>query len=98
MHMSGSKREGDEHIDTNVTATIEAVVLTDKQEVWDTVRLLAAYHADGPDRHEAVTPVAVGPGVPAGILSLLQYEHLTSHVLLLVANPAGDRDTYDLVI
>lgn len=47
------------------------------------------HHFDGPDRHEAVTPVAVGPGVPAGVLSLLQYEHLTSQVLLLITQPAG---------
>jgi len=43
-------------------------------------------HADGSDRHHAVTPVAVGPGVPAGVLSLLQHEHLTSQVLLLVTH------------
>lgn len=51
--------------------------------------MLFTHHADGPDRHEAVTPVAVGPGVPAGILALLQDEHLTVHVLLLIAHPAG---------
>ncbi len=54
--------------------------------------LIMTYHSDGPDRHNAVTPVAVGPGVPAGILSLLQNEHLTSHVLLLISHPARETD------
>lgn len=39
-----------------------------------------------------VTPVAVGPGVPAGILSLLQHEHLTSQVLLLITHPGSTLD------
>ena len=47
------------------------------------------HHADGPDWHEAVTPVAVGPGVPARVLSLLQNEHLAGQVLLLITHPAG---------
>lgn len=50
------------------------------------------YHPERSDWHDAVAPVAVGPGVPAGVLSFLQYEHLTGHVLLLIPNPAGEAD------
>lgn len=50
------------------------------------------YHPERSDWHDAVTPVAVGPGVPAGVLSFLQYEHLTGHVLLLIPDPAGEAD------
>lgn len=53
--------------------------------------LIPTHHADRPDRHHAITPVAVGPGVPAWVLSLLQHEHLTSHVLLLITHPAVHR-------
>ena len=48
------------------------------------------HHADGPDGHHAVTPVAVGPGIPTGVLSLLQHEHLSAHVLHLITHPAGE--------
>lgn len=50
------------------------------------------YHPERSDWHDAVAPVAVGPGVPAGVLSFLQYEHLTGHVLLLIPDPAGEAD------
>ena len=50
------------------------------------------HHADGPDGHHAVTPVAVGPGIPAGVLSLLQHEHLSAHVLHLITHPAGEEE------
>lgn len=48
------------------------------------------YHADGPQRHEAVAAVRVAPGVPARILPLLQDEHLAAEVGLLEGNEAGE--------
>lgn len=49
------------------------------------------HHADRPDGHDAVTPVAVGPGVPAWVLPLLQDEHLAAQVLLLISHPSGGK-------
>lgn len=46
-------------------------------------------HANRPDGHEAIAAVAVGPGVPARVLSPLQDEHLTTHVLLLITHPGS---------
>lgn len=48
------------------------------------------HHADWPDGHDAVTPVAVGPGVPARVFPFLQYEHLAGQVLLLITHPSGE--------
>lgn len=47
------------------------------------------YHADRPEGQQVVVPLAVAPGVPAGVLSLLQNEHLTTEVHLLKAHEAG---------
>lgn len=52
---------------------------------------MRTHHADWPDGHDAVTPVAVGPGVPARVFPLLQNEHLASQVLLLVTHPSGEK-------
>ena len=46
------------------------------------------YHADGPKGQQVVVLLAVAPGVPARILSLLQDVHLTAEVHLLVAHKA----------
>lgn len=53
--------------------------------------LPSTHHSDGTHGHEAVAPVAAGPGVPARVLALLQDEHLPTHVGLLVGHPAGER-------
>lgn len=50
----------------------------------------SAYHADGPEGHEAVAAVGVAPGIPARILSLFQDEHLPTEVSLLKGNKAGE--------
>lgn len=47
-----------------------------------------AYHSDGSEGHHVVVLHAVAPGVPAGVLSLLQDVHLTAEVHLLVADEA----------
>lgn len=46
------------------------------------------YHADGPEGQQVVVLLAVAPGVPAGVLALLQDEHLTAEVHLLEAYKA----------
>ena len=51
---------------------------------------MSAYHADGPEGHEAVAAVGVAPGVPARILSLLQDEHLPTEVSLLKGDKAEE--------
>lgn len=48
------------------------------------------YHADRPEGQQVVILLAVGPGVPAGILALLQDEHLTTEVYLLKAHKAEE--------
>lgn len=78
-------------------ATFQAVFLHIPSKVAELKTWEDKYHSNGSDWHHAVTPVAVGPGIPAGVLSLLQHEHLTSHILLLVTHPAeqiGRRDVY----
>lgn len=52
------------------------------------------YHFDRPERQQVVVLLAVAPGVPARILSLLQDVHLAAEVHLLEANiPAGRADS-----
>lgn len=46
------------------------------------------YHADRPEGQQVVIPLAVAPGVPTGVLALLQDEHLTTEVHLLIAHEA----------
>lgn len=47
-----------------------------------------SYHEDRPDGQQVVVLLAVAPGVPAGVLALLQDEHLTTEVYLLKAHKA----------
>lgn len=48
------------------------------------------YHADRPEGQQVVILLAVAPGVPAGVLALLQDEHLTTEVHLLKAHEAKE--------
>ncbi len=48
------------------------------------------YHADGSEGQQVVVLLAVAPGVPAGVLALLQDEHLTAEVHLLKAHKAEE--------
>lgn len=50
------------------------------------------YHSDGPEGQQVIVLLAVAPGVPAGILSLLQDVHLTAEVHLLEAHEAADEE------
>lgn len=45
------------------------------------------YHFDGAEGEDAVIAPAVGPGIPARILALLQHELLTLTAGLLVPHP-----------
>lgn len=49
------------------------------------------YHADRPEGQQVVVPLAVAPGIPTGVLALLQDEHLTAEVHLLITNEAEKR-------
>lgn len=51
---------------------------------------LVRYHADGPEGQQVVVLLAVAPGVPAGVLALLQDEHLPTEVYLLEAYKAEE--------
>lgn len=48
------------------------------------------YHADWPEGQQVVVLLTVAPGVPAGILALLQDEHLSAEVHLFEAHEAED--------
>ena len=48
------------------------------------------YHADGPEGQQVVVLLAVAPRVPAGVLALLQDEHLSAEVHLLIAHEAEE--------
>lgn len=55
------------------------------------------YHSDRPEGQQVVIPLAVAPGVPAGILALLQNVHLTAEVHLLKSNEAaGNTESGDI--
>ena len=62
-----------------------------KEEISENLKALDSfYHFDGPEGEQVVVLLAVAPGVPAGVLSLLQDVHLTAEVHLLEAHiPAG---------
>lgn len=51
---------------------------------------MVRYHADGPEGQQVVVLLAITPGVPAGVLALLQDEHFTREVYLLKAHKAGE--------
>lgn len=51
------------------------------------------HHAYWPEGHDTVTTVAVGPGIPARILTLLQDKHFPTEVSLLKANKAKQTET-----
>lgn len=61
------------------TVKVHALIQTDIMVLW--------IHSNGPDRHEVITTVAVGPSGPEWIITPLQHEHLTGHVLLLETYP-----------
>ena len=48
-----------------------------------------SYHPHGPEGQQVVVLLAVAPGVPAGVLSLLQDVHLTTEVHLLETHEAA---------
>lgn len=48
------------------------------------------YHSHRPEGQQVVVPLAVAPGVPARILSLLQDVHLTTEVHLLKAHESAE--------
>lgn len=52
-------------------------------------RCKGAYHFDGSQRAEGVSPPAAGPGVPAWVLTLLKHKLLSLAISLLVAHPAA---------
>lgn len=82
---------GAAHFVYNIESINLKSIFIPRSQFKDLTPVNCTHHTDGSDRHEAVAPVAVGPGVPAGILALLQDEHLTIHVLLLITHPAGWR-------
>lgn len=48
------------------------------------------YHADGPEGQQVVISLAIAPGVPAGVLALLQDEHFTTEIHLFKAYKAEE--------
>lgn len=52
------------------------------------------YHADRPEGQQVVILLAVAPGVPTGVLSLLQDEHLTTEVHLFKAHKAEEEGKF----
>lgn len=49
---------------------------------------ICIYHSDRPEGQQVVILLAVAPGIPAGVLSLLQDVHLTTEVHLLESHKA----------
>ena len=73
------------------TEVREALEAKDKLKTGRSDLLL--YHPDGPEGQQVVVLLAVAPGVPARILSLLQDVHLTTEVHLLKAHEAAEETT-----
>lgn len=56
------------------------------------LQLIFCYHFDGAEGDDAVTASAVGPGVPARILTLLKHILFPLTARLLISHPPGTKD------
>lgn len=61
------------------------------QENFVILELVFSYHFDGAEGDDAVTASAVGPGVPARILTLLKHILFPLTAGLLISHPPGPK-------